>query len=309
METGVKSSRHAHTWGERFAIALPYLWLAAFFLAPFFIILKISLSQTELAQPPYSPVLELGAGWQGLKEFFAALTFQNYSLLASDWLYVASYLRSLEIALISTAILLLIGYPLALGMARAPRGWQAVLFMLVVLPFWTSFLIRIYAWINILQRDGLLNQVLIGLGIVDEPPVWLATDTAIYIGIVYSYLPFMVLPIYATLEKMDATLLEAAADLGCPPWKAFWLVTLPLSIKGAIAGALLCFIPIVGEFVVPDLLGGSETQMIGQTLWMEFFANKDWPAASAVAVVLLCLLVVPIVIYQHVQLRQIEEEA
>jgi len=309
MENGVKSSRHGRAWGERFAIALPYLWLAAFFLAPFVIILKISLSQTELAQPPYSPVLDLAAGWEGLKEFFAAFTLQNYSLLASDWLYVGSYLRSLEIALISTAILLLIGFPLALGMARAPRGWQAVLFMLVVLPFWTSFLIRIYAWINILQRDGLLNQVLIGLGIVDEPPVWLATDTAIYIGIVYSYLPFMVLPIYATLEKMDATLLEAAADLGCPPWKAFWLVTLPLSIKGAIAGALLCFIPIVGEFVVPDLLGGSETQMIGQTLWMEFFANKDWPAASAVAVVLLCLLVVPIVIYQHVQLRQIEEEA
>ena len=309
METGVKTFRHGRAWGERLAIALPYLWLAAFFLAPFVIILKISLSHTELAQPPYSPVLDFAAGWEGLKEFFAALTLQNYSLLASDWLYVGSYLRSLEIALISTAILLLIGFPLALGMARAPRGWQAVLFMLVVLPFWTSFLIRIYAWINILQRDGLLNQVLIGLGIVDEPPVWLATDTAIYIGIVYSYLPFMVLPIYATLEKMDATLLEAAADLGCPPWKAFWLVTLPLSIKGAIAGALLCFIPIVGEFVVPDLLGGSETQMIGQTLWMEFFANKDWPAASAVAVVLLCLLVVPIVIYQHVQLRHIEEEA
>jgi putrescine transport system permease protein len=309
MENGVKSSRHGRAWGERFAIALPYLWLAAFFLAPFVIILKISLSQTELAQPPYSPVLDLAAGWDGLKEFFAALTFQNYSLLGSDWLYVGSYLRSLEIALVSTAILLLIGFPLALGMARAPRGWQAVLFMLVVLPFWTSFLIRIYAWINILQRDGLLNQALIGFGIVNEPPVWLATDTAIYIGIVYSYLPFMVLPIYATLEKMDAILLEAAADLGCPPWKAFWLVTLPLSIKGAIAGALLCFIPIVGEFVVPDLLGGSETQMIGQTLWMEFFANKDWPAASAVAVVLLCLLVVPIVIYQHIQLRQIEEEA
>src|SRR5215471_7575002 len=305
METGVKSSRHGRAWGERFAIALPYLWLAAFFLAPFVIILKISLSQTELAQPPYSPVLDLAAGWQGLKEFFAAFTIQNYSLLASDWLYVASYLRSLEIALISTAILLLIGYPLALGTARAPRGWQAVLFMLVVLPFWTSFLIRIYAWINILQRDGVLNQVLIGLSIVDEPPVWLATDTAIYIGIVYSYLPFMVLPIYATLEKMDATLLEAAADLGCPNWKAFWLVTLPLSRPGVVAGALLCFIPIVGEFVIPDLLGSSQTMMIGQTLWTEFFGNKDWPVSSAVAVVLLCLLVVPIVIYQQMETRDL----
>jgi putrescine transport system permease protein len=300
--------RKVRPWARRFAIVLPSLWLAAFFLAPFVIILKISLSQTELAQPPYSPVLDLAAGWEGVKDFFAALTVQNYLLLASDWLYLASYLKSLEIASISTAILLVIGFPVALGIARAPRGWQAVLFMLVVLPFWTSFLIRIYAWINILQRDGLLNQVLLRLGIVDQAPVWLATDTAVYIGIVYSYLPFMVLPIYATLEKMDATLLEAAADLGCPPWKAFWLVTLPLSMRGVIAGALLCFIPIVGEFVIPDLLGGSETQMIGQTLWMEFFANKDWPAASAVAVVLLCLLVVPIVSYQHIQQRQIEEE-
>jgi putrescine transport system permease protein len=178
--------------------------------------------------------------------------------------------------------------------------------MLVVLPFWTSFLIRIYAWINILQREGLLNQVLLALGIVDAPPVWLATDTAVYIGIVYSYLPFMVLPIYATLERMDETLIEAAADLGCPRWKIFWLVTLPLSVRGVIAGALLCFIPIVGEFVIPDLLGGSQTQMIGQTLWTEFFANKDWPVASAVAVVLLLLLVAPIVIYQHLQTRELE---
>jgi putrescine transport system permease protein len=191
-------------------------------------------------------------------------------------------------------------------MARSPRRWQPVLFMLVVLPFWTSFLIRIYAWINILQREGPLNQVLLALGIVDAPPVWLATDTAVYIGIVYSYLPFMVLPIYATLERMDETLIEAAADLGCPRWKIFWLVTLPLSVRGVIAGALLCFIPIVGEFVIPDLLGGSQTQMIGQTLWTEFFANKDWPVASAVAVVLLLLLVVPIVIYQHLQTRELE---
>jgi putrescine transport system permease protein len=307
MTMGSPFRHERRPWGQRFVILLPYAWLAAFFLAPFVIILKISFSQTELAQPPYSPVLDIAAGWEGLEEFFSALTFQNYSLLASDWLYLGSYLKSLEIAFVSTMTLLLTGFPLALGMARAPRRWQAVLFMLVVLPFWTSFLIRVYAWINILQRDGLLNQVLLALRIVDEPPAWLSTDTAVYIGLVYSYLPFMVLPLYATLEKMDTTLLEAAADLGCPPWKAFWLVTLPLSVKGAIAGALLCFIPIVGEFVVPDLLGGSQTQMIGQTLWMEFFANKDWPAASAVAVVLLCLLVVPIVIYQHVQLRQIEE--
>jgi putrescine transport system permease protein len=191
-------------------------------------------------------------------------------------------------------------------MARAPRGWQAVLFVLVVLPFWTSFLIRVYAWINILQRDGLLNQLLLALGIVDVPPAWLASDTAVYIGLVYSYLPFMVLPLYATLEKMDETLIEAAADLGCPRWKAFWLVTLPLSLPGVIAGALLCFIPIVGEFVIPDLLGSSQTMMIGQTLWTEFFSNKDWPVAAAVAVVLLCLLVVPTVLYQQMQARDLE---
>jgi putrescine transport system permease protein len=294
------------TWPQRLAILFPYLWLVAFFLAPFLIVLKISLSHTEIALPPYAPVLDPEAGFAGLKAFLKELSIDNYGLLASDWIYVSSYLKSLEVATLSTALLLLIGFPLAYGMARAPRRWQGVLFMLVVLPFWTSFLIRIYAWINVLQREGLLNQVLLALRIVDEPPVWLATDTAVYIGIVYSYLPFMVLPIYATLERMDETLLEAAADLGCPRWKSFWLVTLPLSMKGVIAGALLCFIPIVGEFVIPDLLGNSATQMIGQTLWVEFFANKDWPVASAVAIVLLCLLVVPIVLYQHMQMRELE---
>ena len=233
------------------------------------------------------------------------MSFENYVFIASDFLYLASYLKSLEVAAFSTLLLLLIGFPLGYAMARVPRRWQALLFMLVVVPFWTSFLIRIYAWINILQRDGLLNHVLLTLGIVGEPPVWLATDTAVYIGIVYSYLPFMVLPIYATLEKMDDTLIEAAADLGCPRWKIFWLVILPLAWPGVIAGALLCFIPIVGEFVIPDLLGSSQTIMIGQTLWTEFFANRDWPVASAVAVVLLCLLVVPIVLYQQMQARDL----
>jgi len=187
-----------------------------------------------------------------------------------------------------------------------PRRVQAVLVVLVVLPFWTSFLIRIYAWMNILQHDGLLNRLLLTLHIVHEPPVWLATDTAIYIGIVYSYLPFMVLPLYAVLEKLDDSLLEAAADLGCPRWKTFWLITLPLAAPGALAGVLLCFIPIVGEFVIPDLLGGSRAPMIGQTIWNEFFGNKDWPAASAVAVVLVCLLVTPIVIFQHQAMRNAE---
>jgi putrescine transport system permease protein len=292
--------------GAHLVVLIPYLWLGAFFLVPFLIVLKISLSQTAIAQPPYVPVFDPAAGWEGLKQLLAALSFENYAFIASDWLYLASYLKSLEVAAGSTALLLLVGFPLAYGMARAPRRWQPALFMLVVLPFWTSFLIRIYAWVNILQRDGLLNQVLLALRIVDEAPAWLSTDTAVYIGIVYSYLPFMVLPIYATLEKMDESLIEAAADLGCPRWKAFWLVTLPLSLPGVVAGALLCFIPIVGEFVIPDLLGSSQTMMIGQTLWTEFFANKDWPVASAVAAVLLCLLVVPTVIYQQVQTRALE---
>ena len=303
---GQSTSSNQASWPRRLVVLVPYLWLAAFFLLPFVIVFKLSLSETAIAQPPYVPVLDLAEGFEGLKAFFAALSPRNYALIASDSIYLASYLRSLEVATIATALLLLIGFPIAYGMARAPRRLQPFLFMAVVLPFWTAFLIRIYAWINILQRDGLLNQALLALGIVDAPPPWLATDTAVYIGLVYSYLPFMVLPIYATLEKMDETLLEAAADLGCPPWKAFWLVTLPVSLKGVIAGALLCFIPMVGEFVIPDLLGGSENVMIGQMLWTEFFGDRDWPVASAIAVVLLCLLVVPMMIYQHMQSRALE---
>jgi putrescine transport system permease protein len=291
---------------ETLVVLAPYLWLVAFFFVPFLIVLKISLSQTAIAQPPYVPVLDLAAGWQGIKDFVAGLSLENYATLASDDLYLFSYLRSLTVAAVSTMILVLCGFPIAYAMARAPRGWRPALLMLVVLPFWTSFLIRVYAWINILQRDGLLNQALSALGLIDQPLTWLATDTAIYIGLVYSYLPFMILPLYASLEKVDVTLLEAAADLGCPRWKAFWTVTVPLALPGLGAGALLCFIPIVGEFVVPDLLGGSDTTMIGQTLWTEFFANKDWPVASAVAVVLVVLLVAPIAIYQHLQARGIE---
>jgi putrescine transport system permease protein len=291
---------------QKLVLGVPYAWLVAFFLVPFLIVLKISLSQTAIAQPPYLPVLDFTAGWQGVESFFAQLSFANYALLGSDPLYLLSCVKSLGIAAFSTLLLLLIGYPVAYGISRMPRRWQAVLVLLVVLPFWTSFLIRIYAWINILQRDGLLNQLLLALHIVREPPVWLATDTAIYIGIVYSYLPFMVLPLYATLEKLDESLLEAAADLGCPRWKTFWLVTLPLSSSGVLAGVLLCFIPIVGEFVIPDLLGGPQAPMIGQTIWTEFFANKDWPTASAVAVALVCLLVTPIVIYQHQAMRAVD---
>jgi putrescine transport system permease protein len=303
----MNEQQRRRSWGARLLVILPYVWLAAFFLAPFLIVLKISLSQTALAQPPYLPVLDIAAGWEGIKDFIAGLSLDNYRLLVSDSLYLGSYLRSLSIAALSTLLLLLAGFPIAYALTRMPRWLQSVLVVLVILPFWTSFLIRVYAWMTILQREGLLNQALLSLGLIDEPLAWLASDTAIYIGIVYSYLPFMVLPIYATLEKLDESLLEAAADLGCRPWKVFWLVTVPLSLPGVAAGGLLCFIPIVGEFVIPDLLGGSESLMIGQVLWTEFFSNRDWPAASAVAVVLLCLLIVPVVIYQQMQLRALEE--
>jgi len=288
----------------RTAILVPYLWLLALFLLPFLIVLKISFSQTTIAQPPYTPLLELSAGWEGLKEFFAGLSLENYATLFTDSLYAWSYLKSLQVAAISTLILLLIAYPVAYALARAPRRWQGLLVLLVVLPFWTSFLIRVYAWVNILQHDGLLNKALIALRIVDAPVTWLATDTAVYIGIVYSYFPFMVLPLFAALEKLDNTLLEAAADLGSPPWRTFLQVTVPLSLSGIAAGSLLCFIPIVGEFVIPDLLGSSSTAMIGQTLWMEFFGNRDWPVASALAVVLLCILVPPILIYRQREARR-----
>jgi len=302
------SRHHERSFWQSLVVRIPYLWLLAFFLVPFLIALKISLSQTAIAQPPYLPVLDVAAGWPGLKAFFAALSFDNYVLIGSDPLYLLSYVKSVEIAAFSTLILILIGYPIAYAMARLPPRWQAVLVVLIVLPFWTSLLIRIYAWMNILQHGGLLNQALLALSIVKRPQAWLASDTAIYIGVVYSYLPFMVLPLYATLEKHDESLREAAADLGCPRWKIFWLVTLPLSSSGLLAGVLLCFIPIVGEFVIPDLLGGSQSPMIGQTIWTEFFSNKDWPAASAVAIVLVCLLVTPILIYQNQAMRALERE-
>ena len=302
-----ENPQHKRSKGAWLLVVIPALWLAVLFLVPFLIVFKLSLSETVIAQPPYIPVFDPAAGWQGIKEFFAALSFSNYATMFSDTLYLATYLRSLQIATVSTLLLLLIGYPLAYGIARAPRRAQSILVMAVILPFLTAFLIRIYAWINLLQPDGLVNNVLMALGIIRAPVEWLASDTAIYIGIVYSYLPFMVLPLYAVLEKMDETLLEAAADLGCPQWKAFWVVSVPLSARGVIAGGVLCFIPIVGEFVIPDLLGGSESMMIGQTLWNEFFVNRDWPVASAVAIVLLCLLLAPLVYHQHLQMRELEK--
>jgi putrescine transport system permease protein len=289
-------------------VLVPYLWLLVFFLIPFVIVVKISLSATAVSQPPYEPSFDLAAGLVGIFDKIRQFGLDNYKFLTEDALYVRAYLSSLEIAVLSTFLTLLVGYPVAYGMARAPRAWQPTLVMLVILPFWTSFLIRVYAWIGILKKEGLLNQALLSTGLIHEPLTILNTNWAVYIGIVYSYLPFMVLPLYAALEKLDDTLLEAAADLGCPPISAFWKITFPLSLPGVIAGCFLVFIPVTGEFVIPDLLGGSGTLMIGKTLWSEFFNNRDWPLASAVAVILLLILVVPIVIFQNVEQRRTERE-
>ncbi|SDQ70865.1 ABC transporter permease subunit [Pseudovibrio sp. Tun.PSC04-5.I4] len=293
-------------WGRLALISVPYLWLLLFFLAPFVIVAKISLSEAAVAIPPYFPILDWGQGIAGLWETVKGWSFDNYVWLTEDDLYWKAYVSSLQIAFTSTVLTLLIGFPLAYGMARASRTWQPTLVMMIILPFWTSFLIRVYAWIGILKADGLLNQALLLIGVIDEPLVILNTNIAVYIGIVYSYLPFMVLPLYSSLEKLDTTLIEAAEDLGCPPWKTFWRVTVPLAMPGMIAGCFLVFIPAVGEFVIPDLLGGSSTLMIGKTLWVEFFSNRDWPVASAVAVVLLGLLIIPILLFQRHETRRTE---
>ena len=280
--------------------AIPYTWLLLFFLVPFIIVLKLSFAEMALAMPPYTAVIEW---FDELGQLAPRLTlnFANYVLLAEDSLYWRAYLSSLEIAAVSTLLTLAIGFPMAYGIARAPARTRFILVMLVILPFWTSFLIRVYAWMSILRTEGLLNLLLQSLGLIDQPLVILNTNTAVYIGIVYTYLPFMVLPLYANLVRMDGSLLEAAADLGCHPIKAFWTITVPLAVPGIIAGSLLVFIPVVGEFVIPDLLGGSDTLMIGKILWAEFFSNRDWPLSSAVTVVLLAVLLIPIVLFQRQQ--------
>ncbi|MCY4206588.1 MAG: ABC transporter permease subunit [Roseovarius sp.] len=290
-------------------IIVPYCWLLALFLIPFAIVFKISLSDIAIAIPPYTPTLDFDAGWQGLKNFAKALDFENFLFLTTDALYWKAYLSSLRIALISTLLTLLIGYPIAYGMANAPDHWRPTLIMLVILPFWTSFLIRVYSWMGILSTEGYLNQFLIGIGIISDPLAILNTNTAVYIGIVYTYLPFMILPIYSILERLDGSLLEAAEDLGCSRISAFWLITVPLSRNGIIAGCFLVFIPVIGEFVIPSLLGGSNTLMIGKVLWEEFFNNRDWPVASAVAVILLLILIVPIILFQRNEQRQREAES
>jgi putrescine transport system permease protein len=272
--------------GRRLVIGFPYLWLALFFLVPLLIVLKIAFADQLLAQPPYSPLV----AWTRDGYLTLRLNLGNFLFLARDALYWSAYLRSVEVAFCSALLCLVIGYPMAYAIARADPARRGILLMLVVLPFWTSFLLRVYAWIGLLGSQGLVNDALLALGLVDAPLVLMRTNFAVYIGIVYSYLPFMILPLYATLEKLDPTLLEAAADLGCRPLRAFVSVTLPLSVPGIVAGFSLVFIPALGEFVIPDLLGGPDTLMIGKVLWDEFFANRAWPIASAIAIAMLSLV-------------------
>jgi putrescine transport system permease protein len=300
-------TRRGPSYGRAALIGLPFLWLLLFFFVPFIIVLKLSFSEAALAQPPYLPLLEWieDAGYYYIQ---LKLNLSNFLLITQDSLYIRAYLNSVWIAAVSTFWTLLVGFPIAYGMAKAPERWRPILLMMVILPFWTSFLIRVYAWIGILKNEGLLNNLLLWTGLIAQPLVILQTVTAVYIGIVYSYLPFMILPIYANLEKHDPTLIEAAVDLGCTPIAAFWKVTAPLAIPGIVAGCFLVFIPAVGEFVIPDLLGGSDTLMIGKVLWTEFFNNRDWPLASAVAVLLLLVLVIPIALFQRQQATHIEEQ-
>jgi len=285
--------------GRQWVAWIPTVWLLTFFLVPFLVVLKISLSESAIAMPPYQPIVQWLEG--GLAEI--RLNFGNYLFLIDDPLYLASYGESVRIALVSTLVTLFIGYPMAHVIAMAPEPRRTLLLILVILPFWTSFLLRVYAWIAILKSNGLLNAVLLNLGLISEPLVILQTDLAVYLGIAYTYLPFMVLPLYAALSKLDRTLLEAAEDLGATPWVSFWTVTLPLTLPGIFAGSLLVFVPAIGEFVIPALLGGNDTLMIGKVLWNEFFANRDWPIASAVAIIMLCLIVGPLMWLSRLQSR------
>ncbi len=286
--------------GRGLVVALPYLWLLLFFVAPFVIVLKISFSEVDLAIPPYKPLFS----WYAEHALAIRLNFNNYAFLFTDKLYADAFLNSVKVALVSTILCLLIGYPMAYGMARARPRTRNVLLLLVVLPFWTSQLLRVYAWIGLLKANGVVNNVLIRLGVIHNPLALLYTPFAMYVGIVYSYLPFVILPLYANIEKMDWQLIEAAEDLGCRPWQAFYKITLPLSRNGILAGSMLVFIPAVGEFVIPTLLGGPNSLMIGRILWDEFFSNRAWPVASAVAILMLLLLVPFMMWYQSIQARE-----
>jgi putrescine transport system permease protein len=296
MTTLVNPGKRDRLW-RGFVIAAPYLWLLLFFLAPFAIVLKISFADPLVAQPPFSPFFD----WTQDAAGTILATFDNYRFLLEDKLYWVSYLKSIKIALISTLLCLLLGFPMAYAIARTPQPWRKLLLLLVILPFWTSFLLRVYAWMVMLGKQGLINNLLISTGLIDDPLQMLYTDGAVYLGIVYTYVPFMILPLYATLERLDLDLHEAAADLGARPVQVFRDVTLPLAMPGIIAGSLLVFIPALGEYVIPALLGGLDSLMIGRTLYDEFFVNRDWPLASAVATVLLVILLAPIMLFQRLQ--------
>ena len=301
--TSMDATFRERLW-KKFIVFIPYLWLLLFFLTPFLIVLKISFADPLVAQPPFTPLFQKSVE-TGLSIY---TTFDNYLYLFQDSLYLATYINSVKLAFISTCFCLMIGYPIAYGIARSPQPTRNILLLMVVVPFWISFLLRVYAWMGILKTKGLLNGFLLWAGIIDQPLELLYTDTAVYIGMIYSYLPFMILPLYANLEKLDIRLLEAAADLGARPWKVFKDITFPLSIPGVIAGCLLVFIPAIGEYVIPALLGGADTLMIGRLLFDEFFLNRDWPVASAVAIVLLMLLVLPIVYFQKRQNQELLEQ-
>ena len=287
--------------GKQVVIGIPFLWLFLFFALPFFIVLKISFAEADVAIPPYTEIYTYVE-----QKLQVVLNLANYSLLAGDELYIAAYLGSLKMAFFSTLLCLLIGYPMAYAIATARKEMQTVLVLLIMMPTWTAILIRVYAWMGILSNNGLLNGFLMSMGLISEPLQILNTNIAVYIGVVYSYLPFMILPLYANLVKHDQSLLEAASDLGSSTFNSFWKITVPLSKNGIIAGCMLVFIPVVGEFVIPELLGGPETLMIGKVLWQEFFNNRDWPVASALAVVMLAILIVPIILFNRSQAKEME---
>ncbi len=278
-------------------IAIPFLWLLLFFLAPFFIVAKISLAELAIASPPFTRMIE----WTEGGILTVRIVFDNFRYILSDSLYFDTYVNSLKISVASTFLCLLLGYPIAYAIVRSGPVARPILLLLIILPFWTSFLLRVYAWMGLLADQGTINNLLIAIGVIDEPIRMLYTEFAVYIGIVYTYMPFMILPLYANMEKLDGSLNEAAADLGSRPTNTFFKVTLPLTTPGIIAGSLLVFIPATGEYVIPDLLGGGNVQMIGRVLFNEFSRNSDWPVAAAVAIVLLVILVVPIIIFQHFQ--------
>ena len=287
--------------GRMLVVAVPMLWLLVFFLVPFLVVMKISVADPMIARPPYSPLFVQGPDGWSIKA-----TIGNYAYLWEDSLYINSYIASIKIAFFSTVFALLIGFPMSYYIARSLEPKRSLLLLLVILPFWTSFLLRVYAWIGILKTKGVLNAVLMKIGIINEPLIIMQTDVAVYIGIVYTYLPFMILPLYANLVKLDDSLLEASADLGAHPISTFFRITIPLSLPGIVAGSMLVFIPAIGEFVIPALLGGPDTLMIGKVLWTEFFSNRDWPVASAVAIAMLVLLVIPIMLLRLAQSKQEE---